>query len=127
MLAAGVSVWVILPLAVAIYYFLTVAGRLKVKNAVQLLSEGALLLDVRSPEEYDSNAVEGSINLPLQTLEIGAKKHLKDKNKVLICFCLSGARSNSAVGRLRRMGYTAYNIGGVSRAHRIVSMLSESD
>jgi len=129
MFADGISIWVFLPLVLLAYYGVSMLGRLNKKEAAKLLSEGAVLVDVRSTEEFNSHRVEGSINIPLQTLSAGAQKHLQDKKgkKVALCFCLSGARSSSAVGQLKRMGYTAYNIGTVSRAQSIVSLSAADD
>lgn len=122
LLADGVSIWVFFPLVLVVYYFLTTAGRLRKAEAVKLLKEGAVLVDVRTTEEYNQQYVDGAVNVPLQNLATGAKKHLKDKSQPLLCFCLSGARSNSAVGQLKRLGYTAHNIGTAGRARSIVDM-----
>lgn len=122
LIADGVSIWVFLPLVIPAYFFLTMAGRMKKAEAVKLLKEGAVLVDVRTPEEYNQQYVEGAVNVPLQNLSGSAKKHLNDKSQPLLCFCLSGARSNSAVGQLKRMGYIAHNIGTAGRARSIVKM-----
>ncbi len=121
MFADGVSIWIFLPALLVVYYLLSIAGRLKKKQAIKYLDEGAVLVDVRTSEEFNSGYVEGSINIPLQRLDLGAKEKLKNKKQVVLCFCLSGARSSSAVSQFRRLGYTAYNLGGASRAKRIVS------
>ena len=74
----------------------------------------AVLLDVRSPEEYAEGHVPGSKNLPLQNLdEIGSVVARKDAK--LFVYCHSGVRSNRAVALLRGMGYThASDIGGIA-------------
>ena len=75
---------------------------------------GAVLLDVRTTDEYRQGHIEGSVNLPLdQIAAIG--NIVKNKKTPLYVHCLSGARSGQAVSHLRQMGYTnATNIGGIS-------------
>lgn len=73
----------------------------------------AILLDVRTEEEYSETHIDGSTNLPLQKIEI-ATSIITDKNKPLFVYCRSGVRSAKAVEILKRMGYTNVNdIGGI--------------
>lgn len=75
---------------------------------------GALLLDVRTPEEYREGRIPGSVSLPLQELERIAAV-APNKDTPLFVYCHSGARSSQAVGQLARMGYTRVkNIGGIA-------------
>ena len=70
----------------------------------------AVLLDVRTSDEYKSGHIEGSLN-NIRDIQ----KKVKDKNTPLFVHCLSGARSSSAVSLLKSMGYTnVKNIGGIS-------------
>ena len=73
------------------------------------ISNGAILLDVRTREEYRSGHANGSINIPLDTLS-GKMKSLK-KNVPIIAVCASGARSSSATSLLKNNGFEAYNGG----------------
>lgn len=77
-------------------------------------TDGAVLLDVRTTDEYRQGHIEDSVNLPLdQIAAIG--NIVKNKKMPLYVHCLSGARSGQAVSHLRQMGYTnATNIGGIS-------------
>lgn len=76
-------------------------------------TEGAVLLDVRTAEEYAGGHIPGSVNLPLQELS-RAEQFISDKRTPLFVHCLSGARSRQAVSVLKGMGYTdAANIGGI--------------
>lgn len=77
-------------------------------------TKNAVLLDVRTPEEYRNGHIPESINLPLQDIS-QVEKHLTDKSAPLFVYCLSGARSRQAVSLLTKMGYkTVTNIGGIS-------------
>lgn len=68
-----------------------------------LLRRGAVVVDVRSPEEFASGARPGSLNIPLGALE-GRVKELDAAKPVIVC-CASGARSAMAAGILARHGF----------------------
>lgn len=77
----------------------------------------AKLLDVRTPEEYRSGHIPGSVNLPVDSIQ-KAESLLPDKNAPVYVYCLSGMRSGSAVHALGKMGYLKVkNIGGISAYH----------
>ena len=77
-------------------------------------TSGAVLLDVRTPEEYRSGHIPGRKNIPLQTIDrVGAVVENKDTS--LYVYCQSGARSRQTAGMLKQMGYTnVNNIGGIA-------------
>jgi len=75
---------------------------------------GAVLLDVRTPQEYREGHIPGSKNLPLQTID-KVDSIVENKDTVLYVYCHSGARSRQAVSMLQHMGYTnVNNIGGIA-------------
>ena len=77
-------------------------------------TSGAVLLDVRTPEEYRSGHIPGSKNVPLQTIDKAASV-AENKDTALYVYCQSGARSRQATGLLKQMGYTnVHNIGGIA-------------
>jgi phage shock protein E len=77
----------------------------------QLMSEGAIILDVRSPGEYVTGHIRGSINIPVNKLSVNLNK-LKSKSKPIITCCATGMRSASAKGILESNGYTNVFNGG---------------
>lgn len=80
---------------------------------VQLMKDGAVIIDVRTKAEFQDGHIKGSVNIPLQSLENNLSKIKKDK-PVITC-CASGMRSASAKGILKSRGYTdVYNGGGWS-------------
>lgn len=77
-------------------------------------TNGAVLLDVRTAEEYRDGHINGSVNLPLDRISF-IENTIKDKSTPLYVHCYSGSRSEQAVSYLAQMGYTnAINIGGIS-------------
>ena len=75
---------------------------------------GAVLLDVRTPLEYQEGHIPGSQNVPLQQLD-KVEEVTENKDTVLYVYCRSGARSRQAVSLLKHMGYTnVHNIGGIA-------------
>lgn len=76
-------------------------------------TQGAVLLDVRTPGEYSEGHIENSVNLPVQEID-RAGERLPDKNTALFVYCHSGVRSAHAARLLKKMGYTNVNdIGGI--------------
>lgn len=77
-------------------------------------TDGAILLDVRTSEEYRAGHIPGSKHIPLQ--EIGRiSAAAVGKDVPLFVYCHSGSRSRQAVEELQRMGYRhVKNIGGIS-------------
>jgi len=76
-------------------------------------TEGAVLLDVRSPQEYQAGHIPGSINIPLPDID---EIHFaaEDMDTPLFVYCHSGARSRQAVHLLEFKGYSKVkNIGGI--------------
>jgi rhodanese-related sulfurtransferase len=80
-------------------------------NIGELISNGALIIDVRSKGEYAGGHVKGSVNVPLDQLS-GYLKKIKDKNHTVITCCASGMRSASAKSFLKGQGYVNVHNGG---------------
>lgn len=76
----------------------------------EIIAKGAVIVDVRTPEEFKSGHIKGALNIPLQSLEKGLSKLSKDK--AIITCCASGMRSGAAKSQLEAKGYEVYNGGG---------------
>ena len=75
---------------------------------------GAILLDVRTPQEYREGHIPDSKNVPLQAIDKVADL-VENKDTVLYVYCHSGARSRQAASLLQYMGYSnVTNIGGIA-------------
>lgn len=95
----------ILPgLVVAFVLWRLLSGFLARRRIPALLQEGAQVVDVRSPGEFAGGHAPGSVNIPLQDLERGAKD--LDPNRWVIVCCASGTRSGLARLKLRRLGFS---------------------
>lgn len=80
-------------------------------NLKELVQNGAQIIDVRTPGEFQGGHIPGSVNIPLQSLGNNLSKIKKDK-PVITC-CASGMRSASAKSMLKSNGYNeVYNGGG---------------
>lgn len=81
-------------------------------EAHQLVTAGAVLLDVRTPAEFSSGHVDGARNVPVD--ELAQRMAEVPRDKVVVVYCRSGARSARAVAMLRRAGYQARDLGPMS-------------
>lgn len=112
--------WIIPIIAVAVIAtFLLLKRRSFVTEATarEHLANGALIIDVRSPEEFRSGKVPGAINIPLGEVRDKISARVKDKSQPLLVHCLSGGRSAIAKQQLKTMGYTkVFNLGSLTRA-----------
>ncbi len=97
--------------AVALF---TGGAPMKSEDAHRLVKEGAVLLDVRTPEEFAAGHVEGALNIPVQVLEQQLAK-LPQKDRPIVIYCRSGRRSAAAKTLLEQAGYTkTYDLGAMS-------------
>jgi rhodanese-related sulfurtransferase len=95
-------------------------GSKKNTHLKQLYENGAVIIDVRTPEEYASGHIEGSHNVPLQVIKQKVNK-IKKLNKPVITCCRSGMRSAQAANILQNAGIECYNGGGWTSLNKIIS------
>lgn len=76
-----------------------------------LLEKGAIIIDVRTPGEFQRAHNKGSQNIPLPELK-GKISKIKAMNKPVVVCCASGVRSGQAKTMLEREGITVENAGG---------------
>ncbi len=77
---------------------------------------GALVLDVRTEQEYLTGHLPGALLLPVDDIdEESARAVLPDKQAETLVYCRSGARSRLAIERLRALGYAdLIDLGGLA-------------
>lgn len=84
-------------------------------DAKKLVGQGALLVDVRTPEEFAAGHIKGAKNIPLAAVsarlaDFGAK------SAPIVLYCRSGNRSGQAAAILAREGFTAiHDLGAMDR------------
>ena len=79
----------------------------------QKIDAGATIIDVRTPEEFRDGAYPGAVNIPVSSL--GAHLAEIPKEKPVVLYCASGARSASAARAMRQAGFAdVVNAGGLS-------------
>ena len=81
------------------------------KPASETPSNGPLIVDVRTPEEFYDGAYPGAINIPLDELHVKINE-LGSKSREITLYCASGARSAYAQRGLMQMGFTNVKNGG---------------
>lgn len=90
--------------------FKSLFGQANTQDLSKLISEGAFLVDVRTPQEFSDGSAKGAINIPLDQVQ---KQLEKFKNKKhIIVFCRSGNRSSQAKSILQQNGFTNVTNGG---------------
>jgi len=88
-------------------------------DAVRLLNQGALLLDVRSQAEFDAGHILDARHVPQDQLASSVETLKKHKDKVIIACCESGMRSAAAARVLQAQGFTkVVNLKGGLQAWR---------
>lgn len=85
--------------------------------ASEFVNDGkAILIDVRSYEEYEKFHIENAINIPLDTISKKTIKAVTSKEtENIIVYCESGARSKEAAIKIIELGYTnVYDLGSIN-------------
>ena len=80
------------------------------KNLDQVLSGKVLILDVRTPGEFESGHIDGAVNIPLSRLHTDSIP--LDKKAVIVTCCSHGLRSVKAASLLREKGFSNVHNGG---------------
>lgn len=92
-----------------------VVQEVKCTEAMRLVDEGAILIDVRTIAEYSSGHLDGAKNIPVEVIAEQIESEIPDKDTKIIVYCRSGNRSATAGQTLIDMGYTnVYDLGAMS-------------
>ncbi|MDO9175762.1 MAG: molybdopterin-synthase adenylyltransferase MoeB [Actinomycetota bacterium] len=75
-------------------------------GAAEQIAKGAIVLDVREPDEYDQGALPDAIHIPRGHLEAQIESKLLDKHAQVVVYCAGGVRSAFAAKTLADLGYT---------------------
>jgi phage shock protein E len=107
--------WIVVAIiAFAAWNFWTKRHQIPGEEAKKLVSDGALLVDVRTDGEFAAGHLETAKNIPLHSL--GGRLSELPKNRSIVLYCQSGARSARAASILKGAGFEkVYDLGGMSR------------
>lgn len=83
------------------------------QDAVKLINNDALVIDLRSPEAFARGHIVNAKNIPLDELEANNEKISGHRAKALVAVCESGTSSTKAVDKLRKAGFeSVYGLKG---------------
>jgi phage shock protein E len=95
-------------------------GKNKIKEAIK---SGAVIIDVRTPHEYDNGRIPRSINIPVDRIAASIERIRSIKKPIVLC-CNSGTRSNQAKDILKSAGLQeVYNGGSWESVLKIINKL----
>jgi phage shock protein E len=83
----------------------------KSESVAEFIEKGAVIIDVRTPGEFQGGHIKGSKNIPLNTISSKINE-IKNLNKPVLACCASGMRSSQATSILKSNGIDAMNGGG---------------
>ncbi len=91
----------------------------------ELVERGALLLDVRQPDEWEAGHVPGALFIPLRQVPERVADLPRDRR--IVAICRSGARSGRATDFLVEQGFDAVNVAGGMKAWAAEGLPVETD
>lgn len=108
------ALFIAIAAAFVVWFVMQRMGKVPPAQAHQLVEEGALLVDVRSPGEFAGGHLPAALNVPLPELNTRAAE-LAKKGKAIVVYCASGMRSASAARVLKQAGAQVFDLGAMSR------------
>ena len=77
------------------------------------ITQGAILLDVRSHQEYREGHLQGAINIPEYEIDSRIEREIPKKNQLTVIYCQYGGRSLNVYNKMKKLGYTnIYHLHG---------------
>ena len=87
------------------------------------MQKNAVLIDVRSAEEFSSGHLQGAVNIPHTEIAEKISGVAAEKNTPLYLYCRSGRRVGWAMESLQKLGYkNMENLGGLSEAQKTLGL-----
>ena len=90
--------------------------QINMEEAEKIMKEekNYIILDARTPEEYEEGHIPHAINIPNETISTKEISELPDKNQLILVYCRSGNRSRQASEKLSKLGYSnIVEFGGI--------------
>lgn len=88
------------------------SGKAGKSDIPALVQSGAMVIDVRTADEFSGGAIKGAVNIPYDEIAVKIGRVETDKNRTIIIYCQSGGRSAAAKQSLEKIGYTQIVNGG---------------
>ncbi len=106
---------VVLALGLSAFFLMGATPTVTGEAAHELVKQGALLLDVRTPQEFQGGHLDGAVNVPVQELEAKLATLPAKMDQPIVVYCRSGHRSANAAELLKKAGYTkVQDLGAMS-------------
>lgn len=121
----SISHWVFYALilaGIAAFIYMRRSGQISTRQGSDLVKHGAMIIDVRTPEEYSSGHLSQAFSMPVDEIGTILPAKVRNKDQVILLHCKTGLRSKKARTLLTGLGYSnVYDMGSYERAFRIVS------
>ena len=91
--------------------------QINMDEAITMMEEGSgyIILDVRTPGEFEEKHIPGAINVANETIGTDEIPEVPDKDQLILVYCRSGNRSKQASEKLVALGYTnIVEFGGIN-------------
>jgi phage shock protein E len=112
----------LIAVSIAAVFVLLAPALAQEQEILTVLKDGAVLIDVRTPEEFRDGHVERALNIPYDEIHRRIESLRLDKTRPIVLYCRTGRRSGIALGTLREAGYTRiFNAGGLGEMERILA------
>ena len=93
------------PLCVFLLFACKQSGNLHITELEESKLENAVLLDVRTPEEYNLGHLEGALNINWYDADFKDQVSALDRSETIYVYCKAGGRSAEAAAVMREMGF----------------------
>ncbi|HET7812142.1 MAG TPA: rhodanese-like domain-containing protein [Steroidobacteraceae bacterium] len=91
----------------------TAFAAISAQDLIRLMNQGALVLDIRKPDEFAAGHVNGAKHLPSDQILTAGENFKRFKDKPVVVYCDSGSLAASAVRQLHEQGFTkAFTLRG---------------
>ena len=111
---------ILLTLVVGLALWQTITSESTDRVAIDL--ENAVLIDVRSPQEFAGGHVTDAVNLPIDTISEAAVSKLASKDQTIILYCHSGGRAAAVHKRMTKWGFSnVHNLKTQSGVQKVLN------
>ena len=86
-------------------FFVTVCGQVNANDYEKIFSKENVLIDVRTPSEYQAGHLKNAVNIPYDKIKSEIEKLASDKAQTIVVYCRSGRRADIAAKNLTGLGY----------------------